>query len=120
MHDELTKWFDNLPQTHMDLAISIREIILECNPELEETLNWKMPNYALDKQVCYIKKNKTNNTLCFQQYAHLKSTDLLEGTGKDVRHVKCPVSKTIDAEKLKLLIHQVIKFDKTSFTMQSI
>lgn len=90
----------------------IRGIILKCSKDLREEIKWGNPTYNLNKLVCSIHTHKAHLTLNFFNGAKLKSSHLLEGTGKGMRHLKFYTAKDIDKTKIQLLLKEAIEFDK--------
>ena len=90
----------------------IRGIILKCSKELREEIKWGTPTYNLNKLVCSIHAHKAHLTLNFFNGAKLKSSHLLEGTGKGMRHLKFYTPKDIDKAKIQLLLKEAMEFDK--------
>ena len=90
----------------------IRSIILKCSKELKEDIKWITPTYNLNKLVCSIHAHKAHLALNFFNGAKLKSCELLEGTGKGMRHLKFKTLKDIDKAKIQLLVNEAIEYDK--------
>lgn len=111
--EKIFNWFVDLNDEQQILAEALREVVLATNSNFKEELKWKMPNYSLNKLVCYLQKSKSHVTIGFQQGAHLDDPNgWLLGTGKDMRHIKFALSEKIDTEKVKFLVEQAIKYDQ--------
>lgn len=66
----------------------LRKLIKETVPEVEERILWSTPWYYLNKKpFVYIAVNSTHTNFGFAFGAYLHS-ELLEGSGKNMRHIK--------------------------------
>jgi hypothetical protein len=64
---------------------------------------------------CAISPQKTRINLYFTQGAHLPDpSGLLEGTGKNMRHVKIDNSKLLNSRAVKTLIKTAAKYQPTA------
>jgi hypothetical protein len=91
------------------IANRLREIILEVLPGAEEKvyLGWKIALYNLPNEVCGIQPVNKYCNLYFSKGAQMNDPDeLLEGTGKNIRHVKVRSLDDIPADKFKALIRE--------------
>lgn len=62
---------------------------MEADPELKESIKWGNPVYEKEGLVCYLAATKSYVSLGFFNGASLSDPDqLIEGTGKKMRHVK--------------------------------
>ena len=96
------------------IAERLREIVRDASPDLTEHYKWNMPVYAGTKDVCYIGAFKKHVNLGFYRGAELNDRDnLLEGTGKSLRHVKIASLDDIDKRSLSALIKDAVKVDAT-------
>ncbi len=112
MTTSVDDWLDALPDEQKQLLIELRKLVKSANKEFVEEIKWGQPCYSLNKLVCYLKNTKAHVVLGFQQGAHLKDPKkLLEGTGKDMRHIKVSSSRDIQNAAFKSLIKEAIKFD---------
>lgn len=109
------RWFLETSDKQRSLLEALRQLIRTTNRDLVEELKWNQPCYKLNRPVCYLNKSKTHVVLGFQQGANLPDPKgLLEGTGKDMRHIKIPLDSAIDAAALKKLISAAIKLDRAA------
>lgn len=110
--EKILNWFAGLTDEQRVLAETMREIIFKACPDFNEEMKWNMPNYSLNKLVCYLQKSKTHVTIGFQQGAHINDPNgWLQGAGKDMRHLKYSLTDEIEPEKVTYLINQAIKYD---------
>ncbi len=94
------------------IAIRLREIILELDPDVYETvqLGYKAANYGvgpkkMSEGYAYIIPHKNWVNLVFFQGASLTDTNgLLEGTGKKLRHFKTHSIEDANKPEIKELL----------------
>lgn len=83
-------FFDALDETLAPLARELRSLILRAVPDATEAIKWGMPVYEKNGPFCAIRCGK--GYVALQFYAAGASLPdpqgLLEGTGKQMRHVK--------------------------------
>lgn len=78
----------NLTDAQRSVIEEMKRLVLETIPGVEERMAWSAPWYYLDgKPVVWFATASKHVNFGFAFGAHLKS-DLLEGTGKNMRHVK--------------------------------
>ncbi len=77
--------------------MSLRSLVLS-NGQLKEEFKWSMPVYTKNgKDVCYIKDTKNGANIGFTKGAMLNdATNILEGSGKDMRHVKISSNENLE------------------------
>lgn len=82
-------WVAALEEPLRQIGQALRRLILEADPELKESIKWGNPVYEKEEKVCYLAATKAYVSLGFFNGASLSDPDqLLEGTGKRMRHVK--------------------------------
>ena len=84
--DSYLSW---LEPAKRELAESLRKIILNADAELQESVKWGNPVYEKKGRVCYIAASGGYLNFGFFKGAHLTDpTGRIEGTGKDMQHIK--------------------------------
>ena len=102
-------YLDNLSSGHKEVIEVLRKLIKESVPEAEEKILWSTPWYYLfNKPFVYLADNKDHINFGFAYGSHLKS-DLLEGIGKNMRHIKIRNEEVIDSKKFKKLLLEAAK-----------
>ncbi len=98
------------------LAIRLREIIYEVFPKADEKVwatGWKVARYAAGEELAAIGPLKNYVNLYFAQGAHLSNPgNLLEGTGKDIRHIKVKSLAGIPVAAIKKLLKEAQQYAK--------
>ncbi len=84
----------------------IRRLVKEAVPGVKETLNpWHVPTFDLNGPICYFSAAKNHVTFGFYHAASLDDPKgLLEGTGKNLRHVKIHKVEDLSRDGLRDLV----------------
>lgn len=112
---EVDQYIANLPDNIQAIADSLREIILNSSPELKEEYKWSMPNYSYKGLVCYLQASKKHVNLGFQKGNELEEKDianLLQGTGKTMRHIRIQQMEDIKQEVFLSLIQAAMELNE--------
>lgn len=82
-------WVAALEEPLRQIGEALRRLILRADPELKESIKWGNPVYEKKEKVCYLAATRAYVSLGFFSGAGLSDPDqLIEGTGKKMRHVK--------------------------------
>jgi hypothetical protein len=103
---EADAWFKAILPAQRDTLLELRKLILSVAPEAAEEIKWSRPCYSNGRGMfCYLYSTKSYATLGFQKGTTLNDSDgLLEGTGKDMRHIKFRSGRSVrDPGVFKLL-----------------
>lgn len=101
-------WFNSAnPAQHSTLA-ALRNLVRSVVPEVIEEIKWGRPCYSnVTGMFCYLYSTKAYVTLGFTNGAALFDPDgLLEGTGKDMRHIKFKQGRSPDHPAVLALLKQ--------------
>jgi len=80
---------------------AIRRLIHQNVEGVTEEFKWSRPVFRLDKDFAYLKAAKNHVTLGFFNFEKINDADKqLEGTGKDMRHIKIKSTSDINEGKL--------------------
>ncbi len=94
------------------IAMKLRSLILEMFPDMNEVIKWKNLVYENNGHVCAILIHKAHINLEFMRGTEIKDPEnLLEGTGKKMRHIKIKEESDIDSEYIKNLIEESIQLN---------
>ena len=100
MHLQVTEYITN-SGNQQEILQTIRQLIHETVPQVTEEFKWGRPVFRASKDFAYFKTAKSYVTLGFFSFQKLHDpTNLLEGTGKDMRHIKLKTIKDIDRDLL--------------------
>ena len=88
----------------------MRNLIFETSDNFTEEIKWGKPSYGINQNICYLQASKNHVNLGFYSGASLADKDnLLEGTGKQMRHIRIKKVDEIQPEKIKALIQVAIE-----------
>ncbi len=91
MPTEIQEFLNRYPEKIAEVSLQLRTLVLETAPDCSETLHtgWKVISYGHSKKFCAIAPHSKWINLQFHSGAKLvDSDDLLEGSGRSMRHVK--------------------------------
>ena len=97
MNPEVTQYINNAPPAQKEIMEAIRTLLHNTIPQATEEFKWSRPVFRTHKDFAYLKTAKAYVTLGFFQFQKLEdASNRLEGTGKDMRHIKLKTVKDID------------------------
>src|SRR5688572_18642085 len=100
MHPQVTDYITN-SGNQQEILQTIRQLIHETLPQVTEEFKWGRPIFRTNKDFAYLKSAKTYVTLGFFNFQKLNDPgNRLEGTGKDMRHIKLKTITDIDRDLL--------------------
>jgi hypothetical protein len=108
---DVQQWFDAAPESQRPILDTLRRLILSSTSDIVEEIKWSRPCYSTSRSIfCYLHRTKRHVTIGFQQGASLKDPrNLLEGTGKEMRHVKVGAAGGLDQSGVLRLVKQAAK-----------
>lgn len=107
MSDEVQSFLRAYTPEVRDLALGARELVLRVVPNAVEKVHrpWKTIAYGLSKKFCAISPYRSWVNVHFHQGASLPDpSGLLEGAGKNARHVKVASPTDLQRRALAVLI----------------
>ena len=91
-------WFSSQESSLISVASQLRVLIKNAIPDINETIKWGMPTYEKNALICALRSANGYIALQFYMGSNLDDPDsILEGSGKNMRHVK--VYKETDIQK---------------------
>jgi hypothetical protein len=97
-----------LPQPQKEIVKRLRALIARRYPALSESLKWNVPTYSLNgKNIMGLQDFRAHINLSVFRGAQLRDPrGILQGTGKQVRHVSFRSIDDISHSSLKKLVDQ--------------
>lgn len=97
-----------------EIVQGLRALLRETVPEAREAINpWGLPTWEVDGPLCYVSLAKNHVTFGFAQGTSLDDPHgLLEGTGKNLRHVKLRQVEDLRREGLRELVQAAERRDR--------
>jgi hypothetical protein len=97
---EVSEFINKAPDRQKEIMQKLRWLIHDSGAGVREEFKWSRPVFKAQNDIAYFKNAKAYVTLGFFNFLKLHDPDnRLEGTGKDMRHVKIKSMEDID-EKL--------------------
>ena len=110
MNQEVTTYIEKSAENHQEIMTKLRELILSVGPNVKEQFKWSRPVYAMEKDFCYLKATKKHVTIGFFEFDKIETNkQLIEGTGKSMRHVRINSPQEIDDFQIKNMLEEVLK-----------
>ena len=110
MNKDVTAYIENSVEHHKEILKALRSLIMTTAPDSEEQFKWGRPVYALGKDFCYLKTTKKHVTLGFFEFDKITTNkQLIEGSGKSMRHVKLGEVKEIEEFQISDMIKEVLE-----------
>jgi hypothetical protein len=102
MNEQVTAYIEGAPEEQRRIMETVRKLVHATVKEVREDFKWGRPIFATAKDFAYFKTAKAHVTFGFMQAGKLDDPDgRLEGTGKDMRHIKLRTLSDVDATLLK-------------------
>ncbi|RYZ61031.1 MAG: DUF1801 domain-containing protein [Chitinophagaceae bacterium] len=109
MNPQVTDYINNAPEDQKAIMEALRQLIHQHLPSVQESFKWSRPVFSTGKDLAYFKTAKSSLTFGFMQAEKIKSNlHLLEGTGKDMRHIKIRNVSAIDHELIANWLKEMI------------
>jgi hypothetical protein len=91
----------------------LRELVTRCVPDMRETVNaWGVPTFEHTDPFSFYMIGKNHVTFGFHFGTSLSDPEgLLEGTGKNIRHVKLRSTTDLERKGLKELVDEAARFE---------
>lgn len=102
MNQQVTEYIENAPPEQKEIMERVRSIIHENIEDVVENYKWSRPIFSLNHDFAYLKNAKKHVTLGFFSFEKINDKyNQLEGTGKDMRHIKLKTMDDVDPALLK-------------------
>ncbi len=99
MNEQVTQYINEAPEEHKQIMHELRQLLHEAVSQVEESFKWSRPIFSTHTSFAYLLANKNHVNLGFNDASKLNDPKgLLEGTGKDMRHIKIKKVADIDRE----------------------
>jgi hypothetical protein len=91
----------------------LRSFVKSAVPDARETVNsWGVPTFEKENPCCLYMVGKNHVTLGFHYGTSLKDPErLLEGTGKNIRHVRLRASEDLERKGLRELVLEASRLE---------
>lgn len=110
MNEQVTKYISQAPKDQREIMERLRETIHKEVPSVIENFKWSRPVFSTDTDFAYFKTTKSYLTFGIFKFEKIKdNAHLLEGTGKDMRHIKIKKLEDLKPQIIQKWIHQIIE-----------
>lgn len=103
MNEQITQYINAANNEQKEIMTSVRSILHQHVKDVKEEFKWSRPVFKTTDIFAYLQSNKNHVNLGF--YKDLDKLEdpngLLEGTGKNMRHIKLKSVSDIDPELLR-------------------
>jgi len=97
-----------------EVVSEVRNLILEVDPDANESIKWSRPVYEDNGSLAYIMAFKNHVNVGFARGVELTdAADVLEGTGKEMRHVKLTGPEDVRHDVLRDLLRQAVALNRS-------
>ena len=108
------EYVESLEDWRGEVVTGLRDLILEVDPEVEESIKWSRPVYEDNGSLAYIMAHENHVNLGFTRGVELTDeTGVLEGTGKQMRHVKLRDADDVRPDVLRELICEAVALNRS-------
>lgn len=110
MNEQVSKYISEAPEEQKKIMETIRKMIHKEVPSIKENFKWGRPVFSTDTDFAYFKTGKSYLTFGIFKFDKIKDNrNLLEGTGKDMRHIKIKKTDDLQPTIVKNWLHQITK-----------
>lgn len=110
MNTAVTEHIAQAAEKQRAILEALRKLVHASVPGVSEEIKWGRPVFAAPKDFAYLKSAKAYVTLGFFKAGMLHDPDgRLEGTGKDMRHIKLKSLADVDEQLLKAWFRSAAK-----------
>ena len=105
-------WMGEQDPSIRQIAQAVRNLILSTAPDLRESVKWSNPVYEKRGKVAYVSATDAYVTLGFFKGAAISDPrGSIDGTGKDMRHVKIRSLEDMDMDQLSAFVAEAVELD---------
>lgn len=110
MNQEVTDYINSFSEEHKAILTKLRALVHSSVDSAVESFKWSRPVFNRGKDFAYLKANKKDITLGFFNYHKIDDMQgILEGTGKDMRHIKFSRTADINEDLLSAWLQAVTR-----------
>lgn len=112
----IERYLMQMPEEKMGLACMVRDIFMDSNTEITESIKWNNWTFSIGKMdiafIYYYKQLPYINLGFFNAVNLSDPNKLFEGTGAKMRHIKIYSESNIPADQIRNWIEESIKIGK--------
>ncbi len=101
-NNEVTEYINNAPAQQKEILKTLRQVIHKTIPNTAEGLKWGIPVFSKTKIFTYLRSTKNHVALGIYNVDRISDPKgLLEGTGKNMKHLKFKKIDDIDKKLIE-------------------
>lgn len=101
MNQKVTHYINNAPEEQKQIMMQIRDLIHRSVKNVTEEFKWSRPVFRQQEDFAYLQANKNHVNLGFINFQTINDFDgILQGTGKNMRHIKLSDTSDINNDLL--------------------
>lgn len=102
MNPSVKDYIESAPDIQKAAMKMIRDIIFDTVPNVTESIKWGQPVFTATTDFAYFKSNKAHLNFGIYNIQKIKHyTEMLEGTGKSLRHYKIRQMEDVKPEVIR-------------------
>ena len=120
-HIDVTFFIDQQPSELKSILRALRSIIFQTVPYVDESIKYDIPFYNYYGRLCFLNPRNSTVLLGLCKGVLLANMHgLLEGTGKEVRHIRIKHLKDIDQTALQALLQEAVLLNEMLKSIKAI
>ncbi len=113
MNAKINDFIQGLDENKKRIVVSLRKLVLVIAPEATEEIKWGGLVFRSDRPFCGIMAYKKYVSVVFDRGAEITdSYNILEGSGKFMRHLKIFRHEDIEDKKVEYFVEQSFKLER--------
>lgn len=113
-HDPVAEYVSRVDPLQRQVVEGLRHLILNEAPSASKGLRWSHLCYSSNRNICYIAADVGHVKLGFFRGGNLRDPErLLEGTGKEMRHIKVGGPGDIREKASASLVREATDIDRS-------
>ena len=106
------QYIDKLVSPMKEIVKELRRIVTIHSSDINEEMKWNVPTYSISKNICSIMAHQKHVNFQIFRGAHIKDAHELDGTGKDMRHLKFTTLREVKEADIGKYLKQAIEVDE--------
>jgi len=106
------EYIEKLNSPLKEVVKILRKIVTNYSSDIKEEIKWSVPTYSINKNICSIVAHKKHVNFQIFRGAHIKDSQKLEGTGKDMRHLKLSTVGEVEEANVEKYLKQAVELDR--------
>ncbi len=108
---KLEQFYLDQPEPNRSCFLSLRQLLLQQDENLSESLKWNMPCFSYRTRMCcflWFDQKKLNPYILFVEGVHLHHPDLEQGTRKRMKILNIDPNRDIPVKKIQAILNDAL------------